>query len=312
MSTQPPPAGAGASAAIRYGVLLAAQAAIGSAAALARVGLAAGLAPLPMSAWRMTIAAAIVLAALGARRGERRRPVASRDAAMLAAAGVCLGLHFALWFQALALVSVARSTLLVTTSPLWVGLAEALILRQRPPRRFWCGIGIALAAMPLVTGLPAAGVGGGSVAGDACAVLGAVAIAAYYLLTRGAQVRLGTRRVIAWTYTCAAVAMWAASLASAHVAAPVAPGSVAAWWAVIGLALIPQLLGHTALNWSLKHFAAGVVGAATLLEPVVASAQAWWFFGERVGTLQAVGAVILLAGVWLALRPHPAPPSRPA
>jgi drug/metabolite transporter (DMT)-like permease len=67
------------------------------------------------------------------------------------------------------------------------------------------------------------------------------------------------------------------------------------------MALIPQLIGHTAMNWSLKHFTAAAVGAATLLEPIFAAALAWWLFHESVTPHQALGALILLIGVSVAL-----------
>jgi drug/metabolite transporter (DMT)-like permease len=67
------------------------------------------------------------------------------------------------------------------------------------------------------------------------------------------------------------------------------------------MAILPQLVGHTLLNWSLKRFAAGVVAAATLLEPIFAAALAWALFSERITIIQGVGAAILLAGVGLAI-----------
>src|SRR5204863_7295818 len=45
---------------VHYLVLLAAQLAVGSAAILARTGLTAGLSPISLAAWRLTIASAIL------------------------------------------------------------------------------------------------------------------------------------------------------------------------------------------------------------------------------------------------------------
>ena len=88
------------------------------------------------------------------------------------------------------------------------------------------------------------------------------------------------------------------------------PATAAAWGSVIGMALVPQLVGHTLLNWSLKRFEAGVVAAATLLEPVFAAALAWVLFREAITITQAIGAVILLAGVGLAIG-RPSAPVQP-
>ncbi|HSV73975.1 MAG TPA: DMT family transporter [Chthonomonadales bacterium] len=298
--TDGPPAGAHGARLLRYGVLLAAQAAVGSAAVLARVGIAAGVEPLPLAAWRMALAWGCVALAVGWRNPGA--PVGAARAAKLCAAGVCLGLHFVTWFASLEHISVARSALLVSTSPVWVGLGVWLVWRLRPPARFWWGVAVALCGVwAVAAGGPA---GGGAprpdaTKGDAFALAGAVFIAAYFLLTQAEQSRMGTWRVVLWTYGSAAISLW---VAVAVLGAGAAPRGAEAWSSVIALAAVPQLIGHTALNWSLRHFPAGVVGASTLLEPVVAAGLAWWLLSESVTGMQAAGAVVLLTGVWAAIR----------
>src|SRR4051812_25559434 len=104
---------------LHLSVLLLAQLAVGSAALMARAGLQAGLAPLPLSAWRLTIASIVlgVVLVLVVGRGQQT-PLARADRRRLLIAGVLLGLHFAAWFASLQYIPVARSTLLVTSAPL--------------------------------------------------------------------------------------------------------------------------------------------------------------------------------------------------
>ena len=47
------------------------------------------------------------------------------------AAGVCLALHFATWISSLAFTSIAASTALVTTNPLWVALIAWVWWKER-------------------------------------------------------------------------------------------------------------------------------------------------------------------------------------
>lgn len=294
---------------LRVPVLLGAQLAVGSAALMARAGLAAGLSATAMSAWRLTVAAAILLFALNltaARRG-RRSPLPDRLTLLrMTLAGVCLGLHFVAWFASLQHVSVARSTLLVATGPLWAGLGGRFLMGHRLKAAFWIGLAVAAVGVWLVTQGSAAGPpppkgSGSELLGDLQATAGAVFVAAYLLLVEDLQTRLGTWRVVAWTYSTAAVSLLPVVLLWEGIPALVTV-SGAAWTAILGMALIPQMLGHTAMNWSLRHFPAGVVAASTLLEPIFAAGLAWVLLGERVCAQQGVGAVILLLGVLLALR----------
>lgn len=290
---------------LAYTVLLLAQLAIGSAALLARVGLSAGLSALALSAWRLSVAWA-VLALVPS--GRAPAPLSASVRVRLVLAGICLGAHFATWFASLARIPVARSTLLVTTSPLFAGLAGRFLLGSPIGGRFWSGLGVAMGGAVMVMGGPAS-LGRGAWTGDLLALGGAALIAAYLLLVEDLQPVLGTHRVLVWTTASAALALWGPVLAIGGVGAlPAAPD---AWLSILGMALIPQLLGHTALNWSLHHFPARIVGAATLLEPVFAAALAWWLLAETLTGLQLAGAAVLLAGVGLALSGAPsrqAPP----
>ena len=287
-----------------YLLLLGGVFAVSAAPLLARWGLDTGIGAAPLAMWRLTLAGALLMSwdlCQASGRPPLPRPVRIR----LAAAGVCLALHFVAWFASLELIPVARSTLLVTTAPLWVGLLGLVVPALRPQRGFWSGLLVAMVGLMLVTasgagraGLVPAGQRTGHL-GDALAVLGAILVVPYFLLAQQAQVRFGTLRVVTWVYATAALYLWIAALAQRQIVLPPKP---VAWISVLGMALVPQLLGHTALNRSLRVFSAGQVTTATLLEPVFAAALAWPLLGERISLRQILGAGLLLGGVALALR----------
>jgi drug/metabolite transporter (DMT)-like permease len=68
------------------------------------------------------------------------------------------------------------------------------------------------------------------------------------------------------------------------------------------MAIVSQLLGHTAINASLRWFSPSAVSFATLLEPVFAGALALALFHEAVPPAALIGAMVLLASVAVVLR----------
>ena len=70
--------------------------------------------------------------------------------------------------------------------------------------------------------------------------------------------------------------------------------------AALALALGPQLFGHSALNYALKHLPATVIAIAVLGEPIGSSILAWILFGEAIGPAKLAGMALLLAGIFLA------------
>jgi len=68
------------------------------------------------------------------------------------------------------------------------------------------------------------------------------------------------------------------------------------------LALVPQLLGHSIFNWSLKYIPVSLVSVTLLGEPVGSTVLAYFILQEQPGWVKIIGAVLILAGIWLAAR----------
>ena len=283
-----------------YLILAGAQLAIGAAAIFARYALS-GAGPIAVAASRLTIAT-IVLLAIAAIRRSRKRVHSPRERAIFFVAGIALAIHFAAWIWSLEYTTVAISTLLVATTPIWTALYDATVHGRRLSRP---------AAIAFVTG----GVGlvmvvgfdrtapphpGHELFGAALALLGSFAIGAYLLLVREVRDRFSTRAIVTRTYGWSAVAL-VAGAALAHQPPP-SVHAKAAWAGIFAMAFASQLLGHTGLNAALRWFTPSAISFTTLLEPVFASVLALVVFGEAVTPLAFLGGIILLGSIAVVLR----------
>jgi drug/metabolite transporter (DMT)-like permease len=253
--------------------------------------------------WRMAIAA-IVLApwTLRALRATPLTPATARPASL---AGVLLGVHFATWISSLSFTTVAASVTLVATVPLWVALFSWFFLRRPPTLSVLFGVLVAIAGGSVIAfgdlhGATVTATAPNPLLGNALALVGAVAAAGYLLLGRSAQRRglsLGAYVGIAYAVAAVVLLPWPLLLGHTYLGYP---SSTFLWIAL--LALVPQLVGHTGINYAMRHLDPTRVATATLLEPVGAGLLAAWLFLEVPGTLTLVGAGLVLLGVVMTLR----------
>ncbi len=270
-------------------------------AIFARLAQAEGVASLVVAAWRLGLAALVVtpLALLHSRRDLTA--LSGRQMALALTAGLFLALHFGTWISSLEYTSVASSTALVTTNPLWIGLASFLLFGERPTRMMLGGIGLSFAGSLLIFWSDShhSRVGSDPMLGNLLALAGAWCFSAYLLIGRRLRAGLGLTAYIWLAYGVAALFLVGASGLTGDA---LTGHSLAAWAVLAGMALGPQLLGHTAYNWSLRHVSATLVAVVTLGEPVGSAAMAWVFFGEGFAPLQLAGFALLLVGIYLAAR----------
>ncbi len=275
--------------------------------ALLAVSAAGTLVRLAPDAHALTLAfgrvllASLLLAPFSVRGFVRPAP---RDLALMAAAGTLLALHFWSWFSSLAATSVLRSTVLVCTTPVWVGLLEAVLLRRPPPRRYWPGIALALVG---IVGLAtSARPEGGSLRGDALALLGSWLGAGYFVI--GSVVR---PRVAIGVYGPAVCLSAAAALLVLAVAqgVPLWSSDRVTLGVIVAMALGPQILGHIGFNWAMRYVPASVIATVILLEPLGAAIVAALTLGEMPTPRDGAWALVLFAGVGMAVWPAPRSPT---
>ncbi len=267
-----------------WAVLAVAVLAVSSAAPL--VKLSGGVHPLTLGFWRTAGVGLLLVPWL-------RRP-SRRDGMLMVVAGVCLSLHFWSWFASLSHTTVLRSTLLVCLGPLWLGLAEWAILKTPPSRRFWGGIGLALLGIGIMSGGEQ---GAGSLKGDGLALLGGLLGSAYLFTGREVRQRMGIGPYAGGVSLVAACVLLPLALL---LQAPLTGHAPAGWWAILGLTLGPQLLGHNGFNYVVGTLKASVVSAAILLEPLGAAILAALLLAEMPTVLEAAGGAILVVGVGVA------------
>lgn len=291
---------------IRYATLAGAQLFVGAAAIFARFALL-GAGPLAVSYLRLGIAGAVVLSLLALRGGAARKRLPGGGELVLALAGAALAVHFAGWIASLEYTSVAIATLLVCTSPLFTGLADAIVHRRLPSRSFGLALLCGAAGLGLAIDARAASVPvtGHAVLGAFLATLGGAAMAAYLMLVQRVRRDVSTLGIIARTYSWAAVLIVPLALLAHESPPPLSATS--AWLGILAMAFVSQLLGHTAINVALRWFTPTTVGFSTLFEPIVAAVLAAIVFREALGGTTLLGAVLLFAAIALAIRDQAVP-----
>jgi drug/metabolite transporter (DMT)-like permease len=286
---------------VPYLVLLGGVAVVAMAAIMIRllqrppIGMPATL----IAAGRLGFAALILLPIALLRAGPELRDLRRRDVLLGVAAGALLAIHFDAWIASFEYTSVASSVALVSTNPLWVAVLSLLLWGERPAPLTLLGVLLAVAGSALIGLSDGSGVGGtNALLGDGLALLGALAVSGYFLIGRTLRRRLALLAYIWLVYTSAAVVLLAVALLTGGFRLMLSGGyPPLAYLLLLGLALGPQLLGHSAFNWALGYLSATFITVALLGEPIGSALLALLIFGEWFAPLQFAGFAVLLVGI---------------
>jgi drug/metabolite transporter (DMT)-like permease len=285
-----------------FAVLAAGVLVMSTASILIRWLQAAGVPSLSIAAWRLALAALILAPLVLVRHRDELARLGAREWLLAAAAGAFLAAHFAAWILSLEYTSVASSVALVTTNPIWIGIASWLFFRERLGRLMVLAIGLAIAGSAVVflaDGGESTSGGTRPALGNTLAVVGSLTICGYLLIGRGLRRSISLVPYIGIVYAAAAVCLVVVALAAG---APLAGFAGESWLLLLALAIGPQLLGHSSFNWALKYLSATLIALAILGEPVGSTILAWWLLEEPVGPIKLGGMALLLAGIFLAAR----------
>ena len=268
---------------------------------------------LVIAAYRLSLAA--VFTAFFIRRKELHEIQAldRKKWKLIVFSGLLLGVHFAFWISSLKMTSVTSSVVLVTTTPIWVVLFSPILLKEK--NNWKTGLGLAIAFIGsiivifnIVCLLSSQGVScslekifseKNILAGNLFALVAAFAAAGYTMIGRKVRSFMSILPYTLVVYSIAAIELIIFSLIAGEHFGGYSIQSV--FWLIL-LALIPQIIGHSTLNWTLGFLPASSVSIALLGEPVGSSLLAWVFLAEAPTCLELIGGMIVLLGVLFAIR----------
>lgn len=221
--------------------------------------------------------------------------LSKRDWAFSIVAGIFLAFHFILWFESLNYTSVASSTVLVTLQPLFAFAGTYFFFKER------------LSVKTILSGLIAIGgcfliswgdfqISGSALYGDMLALSACGLVTAYLLFGQDVRKRLSLVTYTFVVYGVSTITLFFYVVAKGESFGPYPAND---WLWFILLAIIPNLLGHTLFNWSLKYVSTNVISIAILFEPIGAAILAFYVFSEYLSTTQILGGFIVIAGITL-------------
>jgi drug/metabolite transporter (DMT)-like permease len=252
---------------------------------------------LAVAFWRNAVGAAVLLPVLLTRERATLHGLALRDLRSSGVAGLFLAAHFAAWLPSLDMTTVAASTALVTTTPIWTALA-ARWTGVRLPATVWWGLVLAVLGAALIAGVDVS-VSARALAGDGLAVLGAIFAGGYVLAGARARERLSTSAYAVVAYSVCAVALAAGALLAG---VPLIGMSGRDWLLIGAITVCAQLLGHTLLNLVLSTVGPTMVSLVILLEVPGATLVALVLLQQAPPLLALPGMAAVVAGVALVVR----------
>ncbi|MDF0600902.1 DMT family transporter [Psychromarinibacter sp. C21-152] len=216
------------------------------------------------------------------------------------AMGVVFAVEFLFLFVALDLTTVARTSVIFYSMPVWLALAAHLLVPgDRLTRRKSAGLALAMAGVAWAL-LDRPGGGEASLLGDMLALAAALGWASIALLTKISPFsRVAPEMQLMWQVAVSAPILMVAALFFGPFIRDFEP------WMTLGIAFQVAVVavGFLSWFWLLKFYPASGVASFSFVAPVVGVIFGWLLLGEAVTWSLWVSLALVAAGIVLINRP---------
>ncbi len=212
--------------------------------------------------------------------------------------GLVTALHFVFYIASLSFTTIAHTLAITYTSPIFVTLFSALVLREPLPSRKYLGIGVTIVGIAIMAGFEphytACSLQGQCmVLGDSLAILSALCFSIYSIAGRGERDRHPLFRYTTNVYGMAA--LWLLPVVPFFAFQHTYP--LAAAGAVVALGIFPLGLGHTLYNASIRKVHATYANLIATQEVTGGVLLGILLLHEIPSFTTIIGGVVTLMGI---------------
>ena len=251
--------------------------------------------PVAAAFWRLALAAPVLLLLTRA----TRQPIGRLRPAMLATialGGFFFAADLGAWHLGILKTKLANATLLGNTASLIFPLYGFLVARAWPAKGQAAALVLAAVGGALLMGRSYE-LSPQNLFGDLLCLLAGVLYTFYLISIDRARGSLQPWPVLTLSTIAGIAPLLAFALGLGERVWP------EAWWPVVGLALVSQLIGQGLLVYAMGHVRPLVTGLAFLLQPVVSAVIGWLSYGEALSAPDWIGAALIAAAIVLVRRP---------
>lgn len=218
--------------------------------------------------------------------------------------GACFAGDLFFWHLAIVNTTVANATFFAVTAPVFVVAGAFLFLGERSGARMLAGLALCLAGGTALIG-QSYRVDPQRLSGDFYGIVTALFFGAYIVAVRNARARHGAARLMFLSTAVTAALLLVAALAMQQ---KIIPQTLEGLAALLALALVSQVAGQGLLAIALGSLPATFSSLVIFLEAVAAATLGWIALGEALTLVQALGGLLILAGIFVA-RPRAVAPA---
>jgi len=195
--------------------------------------------------------------------------------------------------------SASESSVIIASNPVFIALFSRILLGERLSKTKASGILIAFTGVVLVVLREGASFGSPSFLGDLICLGSVFSWVAYSLYTKKRLLRSSPIEITAYSTLFGMIFLAPIALAIEGFAVPILPSS---WLSLVMLGVFSSAVGYLLWNRALSETTASEAGSYLFLIPVIASAFAFIFLGERLDGLFFIGSALVIMGLVLSTR----------
>ena len=252
-----------------------------------------GVGAVSISFWRMFIAAIVLwLFSIVKPQGKM---IIKENFKKTIYAGILLGIHFALFFEAVKITKIANATFLGTLAPFFTLLVELYILKRYYDKKVLLGLFFTLLGSLIILGYQF-DIASKYTLGNLYAILCSISIAVALMI--GETVRKNENTIVytRTLYLSAAITLFLIAMFTQE---ELINFKFNEYLGLIFLGLVPTILGHNSIYYAIRYVSPTIVAAFPLGEPIIATIFAYFIFFEKITVNIFLGGIITLIGLIL-------------